>query len=137
MRSTVDVVVLGLLLEQPSYGYELCKRFERRFDGLVSVSRSHVYSALNSLLRDELIEPLPTDGSERQPKVRYRVTAAGASAFRGEVAAQLDDAIRRSRLLGRLTATAVGSRHEVLALVGGHAHAVEAALATLDGEHAG
>lgn len=133
MRSTVDVVVLGLLLEQPSYGYELCKRYERRFDGLVSISRSHVYSALNSLLRDGLIEPLPADDSERQPKVRYRVTAAGADAFRGEVAAQLDDLVRRARLLGRLTATAVDGRREALALVDGHADALEAALAALDG----
>lgn len=135
MRSTVDVVVLGLLLEQPSYGYELCKRFERRFDGLVRVSRSHVYSALNSLQRDGLIEPLPVDdASERQPKVRYRPTTVGADAFRGEVAAQLDDTVRRSRLIGQLAAIGVGRRGEVLALVDGHEHAVRAALATLDGD---
>ncbi len=134
MRSTVDLVVLGLVLEQPSYGYELCKRYERRFDGLVRVSRSHIYSALNSLQRDGLIEPLPTDGSERQPKVRYRATATGADHFRGELAAQLDDTVRRSRLLGQLAAIGVSRRGEVLALVDGHAHAVEAALAALDGE---
>ena len=134
MRSTVDLVVLGLLLEQPSYGYELCKRYERRFDGLVRVSRSHVYSALNSLQADGLIEPLPADGSERQPKVRYRATAAGAGRFRGEVAAQLDETVRRTRLLGLLAAIGVGRRGEVLELVDGHAHAVDAALAALDGD---
>lgn len=82
MRSTVDVAVLGLVLERPSYGYELSKRFEQRFGALLSVSRSHIYSALNSLLRDRLIEPLPHDGSLRQPKVHYRATADGVAAFR-------------------------------------------------------
>jgi DNA-binding PadR family transcriptional regulator len=134
VRSTVDLAVLGLLLEHPSYGYELCKRYERHFDDLVRVSRSHVYSALNSLQRDGLIEPLPADDSERQPKVRYRPTAAGAELFRGELSAQLDETVRRARLLGQLAAIGVGRRGEVLALVDGHAHAVEAALAALDGE---
>ncbi|MDO8186098.1 PadR family transcriptional regulator [Conexibacter sp. JD483] len=134
MRSTVDLVVLGLLLEHPSYGYELCKRYERRFDQLARVSRSHVYSALNSLQRDGLIEPLPADDSGRQPKVRYRPTAAGAALFRDEVSEQLDETVRRSRLLGQLAAIGVGRRDEVLELVDGHEHAVAAALAALDGD---
>lgn len=87
VRSPVDVAVLGLVLEHPSYGYELSKRFEQRFGALLSVSRSHIYGALNSLQRDRLIEPLPDPGdSPRQPKVHYRATEAGVAAFRAWLA---------------------------------------------------
>lgn len=133
----VDVAVLGLVIERPSYGYELSKRFEQRFGALLHVSRSHIYAALNSLLGDQLIEPLPTDESQRQPKVHYCATAAGAEAFRGWVAEQLHDNVQRSQLLGRIAATGVRGRDEVLTLVDGHEHALAAALGELEGRASG
>ena len=120
------------MIERPSYGYELSKRFEQRFGELLRVSRSHIYAALNSLLSDRLIEPLPPDRSSRQLKVHYRATAAGAHAFRGWIAEQLLDSVRRSQLLGQLAAIGVRERSEVIELVDGHEHALRAALGELD-----
>ncbi|MDO8209471.1 PadR family transcriptional regulator [Conexibacter sp. CPCC 206217] len=123
--------MLGLLIEQPSYGYELSKRFEARFGERLHVSRSHIYAALNSLLGDGLIEPLPSDSSSRQPKIHYRVTSAGAQAFRSCIAEQLLDGVQRAQLLGQLAAIGVRERAEVLELVDGHEHALQAALGEL------
>ncbi len=95
MRSSVNWAVLGLLLERPSYGYELHQRLARRFPPeVLDPVPSHVYAALNMLERRGLIEPLlgweDDDGtSRRQPKVHYRVTALGGREFRGWLAEQM------------------------------------------------
>jgi DNA-binding PadR family transcriptional regulator len=113
VRSTVNWAVLGLVIEKPSYGYELLQRFEGRYGEILRVSGpSHVYAALNRLEKAHLIEPAH-DGdapaaSERQPKVSYRATADGARAFRRWVGERIRDDEQRIELMGRLIA--VGAR---------------------------
>jgi len=109
--------VLGLLIEKPSYGYELLQRLRGRYGELLEVrSPSHVYAALDRLQREQLIVHAGTDGAEadqadapaRQPKVRYRATAEGAAQYRQWLAERLRDDEERIELLGRLIA--VGAR---------------------------
>jgi DNA-binding PadR family transcriptional regulator len=112
VRSRVNWAVLSLVIERPSYGYELSQRFDRRFGGLMDVGRSHIYAALNALQQETFIEPLPleiTNDSQRAPKVHYRATAKGAGAFRHWLAEQLRDDSERAELLDRLIA-AVATR---------------------------
>jgi len=99
------LAVLGLVIERPSYGYELSRRLVERLGELLPVSRSHVYGALDALQRGGLIEPLPAAAdTRRQPKVHYRATPAGRRAFEEWVVAALDDHARRARLLGAIAA---------------------------------
>jgi DNA-binding PadR family transcriptional regulator len=78
---------LGLLIERPSYGYELLKRFEREYEKLLPLSGdSHIYTALNALASKGLIEEFHTSdtrerNAERQPKPRYRATVEGERCF--------------------------------------------------------
>lgn len=114
MRSPVNFAVLGLVIERPSYGYELSQRLQSRFGGLLEVrSRSHVYAALDRLQGEGLVEGMEAEapaaeGPARQPKVHYRATAAGALAYRQWLAERLRDDEERIELLGRLIA--VGAR---------------------------
>jgi DNA-binding PadR family transcriptional regulator len=120
VRSTVNWAVLGLLIERPSYGYELSQRFERRFGELLRVGTSHIYAALNSLEKEGLIEPMPsTNGTlkRRQPKIHYRATAAGAHAYRGWLGERMRDDTQRVQLLGRLLSTGQLDTDAMLALV--------------------
>ncbi len=64
IKSTVNWAVLALVIEQPSYGYELGQRFERHFAGVLEPQISQIYAALSSLERAALVEPLP---EEEQP----------------------------------------------------------------------
>lgn len=120
IRSTVNWAVLGLLIERPSYGYELYQRLERRYGSVLSPQISQIYAALTALERSKLIEPLPHDGAraggdgrngsgrgaaQRQPKVHYRATPAGARAFRRWVA----EGMRRDPLHGELLQRAAGA----------------------------
>src|SRR5215207_3268286 len=99
MRSQVNWAVLGMLVERPSYGYELHQRIGRRFPvEVLDPLPSHVYAALDVMERSGFIEPLPdaedeapgvVRGRRRQPKIHYRATPDGARAFRGWMAAEL------------------------------------------------
>ena len=109
-----------MLIERPSYGYELSQRFERRFGELLRAGTSHIYAALNSLERERLIEPMPSEqgtGKRRQPKIHYRATPAGARAYRGWLGKRMRDDAQRVELLGRLLSMGSLDIGAMLALV--------------------
>src|ERR1700726_340234 len=100
-------MVLALVLEQPSHGYELSQRYRRRFADLVPMSVPRVYEALDRLRDSGMIEPVVLQGAEparRQHLMRrsYRATKAGAQEYRRWVADQLKDDPSRPELLGRV-----------------------------------
>jgi DNA-binding PadR family transcriptional regulator len=102
MRSPVNWSLLGLVIQRPSYGYELVQRFERTYDGTLQLSSpSQIYSALDLLERRGLVELLPaldSQESSRQPKPHYRVTATGRTAYVDWLVSHIDGEQRRSRL---------------------------------------
>jgi DNA-binding PadR family transcriptional regulator len=110
IRSTVPWLVLGLLIEKPSYGYEVYRRFERRYDDLLpSRGTTRIYSALESLERARLIEPIdapPASGTPRQPKVHYRATARGAAEWKRELVERIDEDTQRSAVLSSVLVAA-------------------------------
>lgn len=82
MQSAVNWALLGLVIERPSYAYELAQRFERTYDAVLSVSSlSHVYTALGVLKSRALIEELPETRAGRQRKPYYRATAKGSEDY--------------------------------------------------------
>jgi DNA-binding PadR family transcriptional regulator len=109
MRSVVNWTVLGLVIDRPSYGYELAQRFERVYEDVLPISSvSHVYTALDMLEAKGLIEETPGKGAprarsgrRRQPKVHYRETSAGVRYYEEWLLAQTRDSQRRSQLFVR------------------------------------
>jgi DNA-binding PadR family transcriptional regulator len=107
MRSQVNWALLGLVIERPSYGYELATRFERIYGDLLHVSGgSHIYKALNALVTNRLISGSPVAkqvsiGTDRQPKVHYRETNLGRESYRAHLAEQMRQLRRHSQLLVR------------------------------------
>jgi len=109
-RSNVTWAVLALVIERPSYGYELGQRFDRRFNGVLASSMSHVYAALDRLERDKLIAPIAVNGRSggpRQPKLQYRVTPAGVRAYDEYASESMRADFPQTEVLG-LLAGAVG-----------------------------
>lgn len=105
MRSPINWALLGLVIQRPSYGYELVQRFERTFaDALDLSSPSQIYTALDSLARHGLIEemlPSAERDGVRQPKPHYGATRAGVESYSGWLLSHLADDRRRSRLLAQ------------------------------------
>lgn len=106
MRSPINWALLGLVIQRPSYGYELVQRFERTYgDALELSSPSQIYTALDTLVRRELIEVVPAaelaSDHGRQPKPHYRTTPAGERGYERWLVGQLDQERRRSRLFAQ------------------------------------
>jgi DNA-binding PadR family transcriptional regulator len=104
MRSPVYWAVLALIIERPSYGYELVQRFERTYAQLLNLSSpSQIYTALDTLARKSLIEEMPathtaSSGVVRQPKPHYRATLEGVHSYQERLISQVTEEGRRSRL---------------------------------------
>jgi DNA-binding PadR family transcriptional regulator len=102
MQSAVQWALLGLVIERPSYGYDLAQRFEQAYDGMLHLSGiSYVYTALDTLKRHRMIEEIPGTRAGRQPKPRYRATAEGVRAYQERLTHQIEENLRRSRLFAR------------------------------------
>jgi DNA-binding PadR family transcriptional regulator len=76
--SKVEVVILGLLAEEPLYGYDLLERFRSRSMGFwVEVGKASVYQALRRLEREGFVGGRAQEGSEGPDRRVYRITRAG------------------------------------------------------------
>jgi DNA-binding PadR family transcriptional regulator len=99
MTSSVNWVLLGLVIERRSYGLELYNRFQRMYGDVLPVnSESHVYSALDRLKNRGLIEIVPGTEVGRQPKLQYQATALGIRGYEDWLVAEIDAERRRQEL---------------------------------------
>jgi DNA-binding PadR family transcriptional regulator len=99
MRSLVNWALLGLIIDRPSYAYELAQRFERTYQDALSLSSvSHVYIAVSALQERGLIEEIAGTRSGRQPKPHYRATESGVHQYRDWLVEQIGEDRQRQRL---------------------------------------
>jgi DNA-binding PadR family transcriptional regulator len=99
MQSPVNWALLGLIIERPSYAYELAQRFDRDYSGALSLSStSHVYTALAALEERGLIEQVAGGGTGRQPKPCYRAADGAVEHYQDWLVSQLPEERRRQRL---------------------------------------
>jgi DNA-binding PadR family transcriptional regulator len=100
MQSSVNWALLGLIIERPSYAYELAQRFERTYDGAIALSSvSHVYTALANLRERALIEEMPGTGPGVRSRRRYRATKEGLAEHGEWLVGQVAVERRRQRVL--------------------------------------
>ncbi|HEV7529198.1 MAG TPA: helix-turn-helix transcriptional regulator [Solirubrobacteraceae bacterium] len=100
MHSLVNWALLGLVIERPSYAYELARRFERTYDQALALSSvSHVYTALATLRERELIEEMPGTLASVRSRRAYRATERGVAEHAEWVVGQVLEERRRQRVL--------------------------------------
>jgi DNA-binding PadR family transcriptional regulator len=79
----VDVLVLGLLAEEPLHGYELIERFRSRALGRwTEVGRASVYQALKRLEDGGMVSGKAQEGAGGPDRRVYRITRPGRDALR-------------------------------------------------------
>lgn len=71
--------ILGLLTEEPLHGYEVKQRFEAMLGGTWEVNIGQVYSTLQRVERDGLVETVGERGD--RGKQAYRLTGEGRRAL--------------------------------------------------------
>lgn len=112
-------VVLGLLIEQPGYGYDLLKRARSRF-GSLGLSENFVYKTLERLEQDGWIEEKgdKETGNTRRgaPRVIYRSTTLGRECFKEWLATPSERAVLRDELQAKLSLSEPDDLPELLAV---------------------
>jgi DNA-binding PadR family transcriptional regulator len=126
VKAGTKYAVLGLLREQPSYGYELLVRFRRTFDAAQwGISPQGLYASLDRLERDGLIAPVAARDRDarRQPRTPYRVTPSGAAELRDFLDTPMGAEPSRAELLVRLQCAGMDETDGLLRLLDGHERA--------------
>jgi DNA-binding PadR family transcriptional regulator len=99
--------ILTALLEKPSSGLELTRRFDKSFGYFWSATHQQIYRELGKLEADGLIRALPAEQPARGQKKSYEVLPAGRAELARWTAASQDPKPLRDALLLRLRAAAV------------------------------
>ncbi|MFD6171748.1 PadR family transcriptional regulator [Streptomyces coeruleorubidus] len=99
--------ILTALLEKPSSGLELTRRFDRSIGYFWSATHQQIYRELGRLETDGLIRALPAEQPTRGQKKSYEVLPAGRAELARWTAASQDPKPHRDALLLRLRAAAV------------------------------
>ncbi len=94
MTSRVNWTLLGAIIERQSYGLELAQRTQRKCEGVLSITDSQAYTALDALQARGLIEIVSAGENPRQPKLVYRATPLGIAAYQDRLVSQATDACR-------------------------------------------
>lgn len=99
--------ILTALLEKPSSGLELTRRFDKSIGYFWSATHQQIYRELGKLEADGHIRALPSEQPARGQKKSYEVLPAGRAELARWTAASQDPKPHRDVMLLRLRAAAV------------------------------
>ena len=79
IRGYIDLIVLTLLQDRPSYAYELAKTITEVAAGEYTIKQTTLYSALKRLEATGLVSSYADISASGKPRTYYRLTDAGAA----------------------------------------------------------
>lgn len=77
IRGYVDLMVLSLLRDRPSYAYELAQQIGTVTGDAYAIKQTTLYSAVKRLEAAELVTSYQGRSDSGKPRTYYRITAAG------------------------------------------------------------
>lgn len=77
IRGYVDIMILSMLREGPSYAYEMAKQISREAEGSYSIKQTTLYSALKRLETTGHVESFPGQSESGKQRTYYRLTDDG------------------------------------------------------------
>ncbi len=81
VRGYNDIMILFLLLEKSSYGYEISKKITELSEGEYVIKETTLYSAFNRLEKNNYIESFPGTKTNGKKRIYYRITDLGISYY--------------------------------------------------------
>lgn len=86
IRGYNDTIILSLLLEAPSYGYDISRTIRQRTGEKYIIKETTLYSAFSRLEKNGYIDSYSGTESQGKPRTYYRITAAGRQYYREKCA---------------------------------------------------
>lgn len=82
IRGYNDTIILYLLLDEPSYGYEISKKIKELSDEKYIIKQTTLYSAFTRMEKNGYIESYTMDVSETgKRRTYYQITDAGRAYY--------------------------------------------------------
>ncbi|MFD1417120.1 PadR family transcriptional regulator [Oceanobacillus jeddahense] len=98
LRGHTDTIVLGILMENDAYGYQIYKTIMDRTDGLYQLKEATLYSSYKRLEKEACIVAYWGDESQGGRRKYYRITDKGRAQYKQNIA----DWAFTQRILNRL-----------------------------------
>ena len=77
IRGYNDTIILSLLLDSPSYGYEISKRSRDMTDDCYIIKETTLYSAFTRMEKNGYLESFPGYADNGKRRTYYRITEKG------------------------------------------------------------
>lgn len=77
IRGYNDTIILYILLNEPSYGYEISKQVKEITDGKYVIKETTLYSAFKRLENNGYVQSFKSDKTFGKPRTYYRITENG------------------------------------------------------------
>ena len=81
IRGYNDTMILYLLLDTPSYGYEISKRIKALSNDKYVIKETTLYSAFTRMEKNGYIESFYDDAENGKRRTYYRITDAGRAYY--------------------------------------------------------
>ena len=84
IRGYNDTIILFLLREEPSYGYEISRRIKVISDEKYVIKETTLYSAFTRMEKNDYIESFSQVGENGKNRTYYRITDKGKEYFKNK-----------------------------------------------------
>lgn len=84
IRGYNDTIILFLLREEPSYGYEISRRIKEISDEKYVIKETTLYSAFTRMMKNDYIESFSQVGENGKNRTYYRITDKGKDYFKNK-----------------------------------------------------
>lgn len=85
IRGYNDIIILSLLLDEASYGYEISKSIRTMTNENYMMKETTLYSAFNRLEKNGYIESFPGDLTYGKRRTYYRITELGKNFYKEKI----------------------------------------------------
>lgn len=82
IRGYNDIIILYLLLEKDSYGYEISKKIKQLSDDKYIIKETTLYSAFTRLEKNNYIESYHGTETNGKRRTYYRITSLGRECYK-------------------------------------------------------
>lgn len=86
MRGYNDTLILCLLMEHDSYGYEISREIERRAAGQYAIKETTLYSAFGRMEKQGYVASYQGQETQGRPRTYYTITNTGRQVYREKCA---------------------------------------------------
>ena len=82
IRGYNDLIILSLLMDEPSYGYHISKKIREISVDRYIIKETTLYSAFNRLMSQNFIESFSGKSEQGRTRTYYKITQAGRGYYR-------------------------------------------------------